>query len=278
MELSHFYSFQKLPGMFWPNLFAELAENGARSISLIHPWMERLVEDPGFLKSLADVASAAGLRFNDAHAPFSEGWHLNLPERLRRPTYDADMERIFAVCEEAGVLVVTWHVGTAHEGCTDGECRDACRKTLDRLVGLARQYHVRAAIENTLHETDGAAEILRYLALYSPEELGCCFDSGHANVTRIPETEIDALVSRLYTTHLHDNDGTGDQHRIPGEGTIDWPALMRKLATAPYAITHQNEVNACSYHYPIRRVCRVFDELFAQCDAKGASPGSPTPN
>lgn len=262
MELSHFYSFQKLPEAFWPNLFAEFAENGAKSIALIHPWMERLVGDSGFLKVLKAAASFSGIRFNDAHAPFSEEWHLNLPERFRPPTYAADMERLFAVCEEVGVFVFTWHIGTPHEGCTDEECRDVCRKTLDRLVGLSRKYHVKAAIENTLHETDSASEILRYLSLYSPEELGCCFDSGHANVRKMPEEESDALISRLYTTHLHDNDGTGDEHKIPGEGTVDWPALMRKLVTAPYAITHQNEVNACSYHYPIRRVCRVFDELF----------------
>lgn len=263
MDISHFYSFQKLPEEFLPNFFAEFAENGAKSLALIHPWMERLAGEPGYLRVLQSAAASAGIRFDDAHAPFSEAWHLNLPERLRVADYDARMERLFAVCEEAGVRVFTWHVGTPHEGCTEEECRDACRRALDRLVELSRAHRVKAAIENTLHTTDSASEILRYLSYYSPEELGCCFDSGHANVMKVTEEETDALVSRLFTAHLHDNGGGTDEHKLPGEGTVDWPKLMRKLAAAPRAVTWQNEVNAWFHRYPVRRVCRIFDRLSA---------------
>jgi sugar phosphate isomerase/epimerase len=35
-------------------------------------------------------------------------------------------------------------------------------------------------------------------------------------------------------THISDNDGSGDQHRTPGNGSIDWKAVMRALREAEY--------------------------------------------
>jgi sugar phosphate isomerase/epimerase len=40
--------------------------------------------------------------------------------------------------------------------------------------------------------------------------------------------------NKLMALHLHDNDGTGDQHRIPGEGTINWDIVVRKIKKTTY--------------------------------------------
>lgn len=34
---------------------------------------------------------------------------------------------------------------------------------------------------------------------------------------------------RLKALHLHDNGGSRGQHRLPFDGGIDWPAVMKKL-------------------------------------------------
>ena len=40
--------------------------------------------------------------------------------------------------------------------------------------------------------------------------------------------------SRLISVHLHDNDGTGDQHQPPGYGTLNWQDLAEILAASAY--------------------------------------------
>jgi sugar phosphate isomerase/epimerase len=37
------------------------------------------------------------------------------------------------------------------------------------------------------------------------------------------------------SVHLHDNHGDKDEHLPPYEGTIDWPAAIKLLKTAPTA-------------------------------------------
>jgi sugar phosphate isomerase/epimerase len=38
----------------------------------------------------------------------------------------------------------------------------------------------------------------------------------------------------LVATHISDNDGSGDQHRTPGNGQIDWPAVVEALRDVGY--------------------------------------------
>jgi sugar phosphate isomerase/epimerase len=42
------------------------------------------------------------------------------------------------------------------------------------------------------------------------------------------------LGAHLIATHISDNDGSGDQHRTPGNGSIDWPEVVRALREAGY--------------------------------------------
>ncbi|MCL1888300.1 MAG: sugar phosphate isomerase/epimerase, partial [Kiritimatiellaeota bacterium] len=71
--------------------------------------------------------------------------------------------------------------------------------------------------------------------------LGFCFDNGHHNA-RDPQTAdlFARFGHRLMALHLHDNEGylTGageeDQHRLPFDGTTDWPARMRAIAATGY--------------------------------------------
>lgn len=40
---------------------------------------------------------------------------------------------------------------------------------------------------------------------------------------------------KLMALHLHDNDCIEDQHRIPGEGTIDWNYVAQKIKSIGYS-------------------------------------------
>lgn len=64
--------------------------------------------------------------------------------------------------------------------------------------------------------------------------LGFCYDSGHENCYSKGTDLLSMYGNKLMALHLHDNDGTGDQHRIPGEGTINWDIVVRKIKKTTY--------------------------------------------
>ena len=108
---------------------------------------------------------------------------------------------------------------------------------------------------------DGTKLMLENVCEKNPEELqplfesldrkkvGFCFDVGHqaAFSSASLETWIGSLGSFIGQVHLHDNSGTGDDHRGLGRGTIDFSSLFRFLKDAlpePPVITlepHQKE-------------------------------------
>ena len=66
---------------------------------------------------------------------------------------------------------------------------------------------------------------------------GACgvWDFGHAWLTHPDSAPVLASFgSRIAGTHVHDNDRTGDHHRTPLTGTIDWNAEMAALAQNGY--------------------------------------------
>jgi sugar phosphate isomerase/epimerase len=66
------------------------------------------------------------------------------------------------------------------------------------------------------------------------------FDIGHAHLAELPEEErleksFSPLRDLVSSVHLHDNRGDKDEHLPPYEGTIDWPAAVKILQSAPQA-------------------------------------------
>ena len=119
------------------------------------------------------------------------------------------------------------------------------RRTLDALEPFARSHGVRIAIENLSRDNFDALE--RVFALYGSDFLGLCYDSGHGNVAGNGLDRLERVKDRLLSVHLHDNDGTGDQHKLAGDGTVDWPRLARLLAASAYRKPLSFESNMGSY-------------------------------
>jgi sugar phosphate isomerase/epimerase len=78
-------------------------------------------------------------------------------------------------------------------------------------------------------------EMLDLVAAIDHRAIGITLDTSHANMIGLdlPAT-IRELGPYLIATHISDNDGSGDQHRTPGSGTIDWPATIRVLREVEY--------------------------------------------
>jgi sugar phosphate isomerase/epimerase len=55
---------------------------------------------------------------------------------------------------------------------------------------------------------------------------------------------IETVSEHLITTHVHDNRGRTDDHLVPFEGTIDWPAALTAVQKVGYDGTFVLEIAA----------------------------------
>jgi sugar phosphate isomerase/epimerase len=127
---------------------------------------------------------------------------------------------------------------------------DRTQRTLDALRPAAATFEVRIALENLAPANH--ASISRVLDLYPPDYIGICYDSGHGNMTGRGLDWLEPHADRLIATHLHDNDGVGDQHKLPGMGTVDWPRLARIIARSSYNKPPSMEVSQKNSGYENR--------------------------
>jgi sugar phosphate isomerase/epimerase len=90
---------------------------------------------------------------------------------------------------------------------------------------------------------------------------GICFDTSHANLMREPILQtLERLAPRLKTLHVSDNYGRFDDHFVPGEGTIDWPALSGVLRTAGYDGTFMLELLPGQHHDRLTLLARAYNQ------------------
>lgn len=115
------------------------------------------------------------------------------------------------------------------------------RQLLDQILPCAERNGVKIGLENSPGGSGphdywaGNRELIGLLLeKYPPEQVGMCFDSGHANI----RNELDMLdlhAKRVIAVHLHDNDGIQDQHLLPGQGSIAWDKVLGVLKHCGYS-------------------------------------------
>ena len=104
-------------------------------------------------------------------------------------------------------------------------------------LGKARDCGVVILSENLLWGASRDPRIIARLVERTDSRwFGWCLDTGHANCFGYrPEVLGECAVVPL-SLHLQDNHGElRDEHLIPGEGTVDWDAMVRSLRKVGYA-------------------------------------------
>lgn len=101
-----------------------------------------------------------------------------------------------------------------------------------------KAFGVGLALENLPWANSNRAKPLADLVdALGGENVGVCWDTGHAHLNKLPPQEMKELGHRLVTLHIHDNHGgPHDEHQIPyyGYGTYDWCAFIRTLREMGY--------------------------------------------
>ncbi|HEY64156.1 MAG TPA: sugar phosphate isomerase/epimerase [Caldilineae bacterium] len=115
-------------------------------------------------------------------------------------------------------------------------------RAFSALAAHIKGSPTRLCIENMLNTDQGPRYGSRLEDLWAlvdavgEPHVGFCLDTGHAHVVGIDVADaVHALGPRLWASHIADNDGSGDQHRFPYGGTIDWESVVRAYREVGYS-------------------------------------------
>ncbi len=214
--------------------------------------------------ALFDQANAIGLEVHTAHFPTDP-----TPSCWREcPEGDAYERALIAAlrdCGERGIENLVVH--TTRRLVTPPPNETGVRRFAHALEA-AEEYGVNIALENTRFPVYNAFLYDRL----SSGRLKFCFDSGHAHCFTPGQDPLGRFGSRLVTMHLHDNHGRRDEdeHLIPGDGSVDFPALMPRIhALSPrwYNLecrlsVREKEQNVTMTDY-LRKAAAALDRLLA---------------
>ena len=285
-EFSYFFDWQNFKDYpMLERMAAEFAENGAKNIVITENLLERFLSEPTFFYLFSKIIEKHGLKFAGCHGLWSGVKDLNCDDRQYRPISIANHKRAMGYAAEAGCKEYVVHIGALccyYRPYDEQKMRDYACDTLENIIPEAEKLGIIIAVENSFEPTNTADEVLYYINKFPSPNVGVCYDAGHANIMNgigkdkarygsgmqccwannieFENHALEKLAPHIVTCHLHDNDGYGDLHGLPGTGTIEWEKLIKDLSACPRMITMQAEVSMQS-GVSIRKLCTTFDAM-----------------
>ena len=234
----------------------EIAVYGFESVELFATRTHFDYHNPAAVADLQSWLAEAGLELHGIHAPVTEsfvGGSWGAPLTLASPDADArahavdEAERALHVARRIPARVLVAHLGVprAHSSSPGDNSRDGARRSVEELRRLAAPLDVHVAVEVIPNELSRAASLVHFVEEdLEALDVGVCLDFGHAHMDGDLIDAIETVSGHLMTTHLHDNTGRTDDHLVPFDGTIDWPAAMTAVQKIGYDDTLMFEIAA----------------------------------
>jgi sugar phosphate isomerase/epimerase len=224
----------------------EIAAHGFEAVEIFANRPHLFLDDEHSMAELADGLRDTGLHASSVHAPIADALHGGVwgtplsiatgDERAREHAIE-EVTRAIELAHHLQARFVVVHVGvpeSEQRGSADNRT-DAARRSVETLAAAATRLGVQLALEVILNRLSSAEQLVRFIEddLELPD-LGVCLDVGHAHLAGDLVEAIETLSGHVVTTHVHDNGGRADDHRVPFEGTIDWDAAMIAMQKIGY--------------------------------------------
>ncbi|MBQ6066287.1 MAG: TIM barrel protein [Clostridia bacterium] len=176
-------------------------------------------------KGLKERADAAGIIYTHAHAPG-----------------EADSEHLGRSIKATAALGARYLVVHPIWRDKNGKTINSKLKFLQvnaeairQWLPMAEEYGVVLLSENILWGASSDPRVIAELVKkVGSDRFGWCFDVGHAWCSGYAPDVLKKCAVVPLSLHIQDNDGSGDQHFIPGDGTIDWKAFTQTLREVGY--------------------------------------------
>jgi len=235
IDLSPEDAFRRFADSGWRNL--EVSAEHGKVATQAENWRERL-------GNLRELCGENGITLWQMHAPLE----LNVadPDHQKRERDINTAMRWVEFAHELRLPHLVIHPGGRQRAQSDEDKAEIFALNVDafeRLAAVAGRFGVKFCIENMQERPNqdnwrlGAriSDINELIDTVGSDSLGICFDSSHANVTGLDMSRaIHECGDRLLATHISDNDGSGDQHRMPFYGNINWGSVITALRDTKY--------------------------------------------
>ena len=215
-----------------------IAQHGFDSVELFATKTHFDYHNPAAVADLQQWLADAGLDLHSVHAPVSDsyvGGRWGLPLTLASIDPDvragavAEATQALFVARRIPIQVLVVHLGLPRSlsPAPGDNNRDGARRSVEELQGLAAPLGVRVAVEIIPNELSRAGSLVHFVEEDLDDvDVGVCLDFGHAHMDGDLLDAIETVSGHVITTHVHDNHGRTDDHLVPFDGTIDWPAAM----------------------------------------------------
>ncbi len=224
-----------------------------------------------------------GLEVWSAHGPWgSETWQAGrvdlaaTDESARRASVD-DVRRAITWLADAGGARLVVHPGVLSDESQATRRRVSLVRSLSALAPAAASHGVSLCVENmppTCCPGSRMSDLAAIVSELGATHVGLCLDTGHANIIADAASFAREAGPWLRTTHVHDNDGTRDEHRLPGQGTVRWSEFSTALAGVGYDGVIMIECPRYLREHPDE----VTDQLRQRLAELCGGPAPPTPD
>jgi len=215
------------------------------------------------------------LKLHSIHAPMytDKEWGRSGPqavvsiaetEKVRRIAACDEIKRALELADYAPFRYMVTHVGVSRD-IYDLRKVDAAFSSIEHLRMFARQRGADLVLENTPNELSTPDRLLEFLHYTHLNDMGLCFDTGHANMGEGVAASFEKMKPLVRSTHIHDNMGEKDEHLFPFEGAIDWKRTIGDFSAKPDSFPILLEIR----EFPelpdpldrVQQVFRKFEEL-----------------
>lgn len=181
--------------------------------------------------------AARGLCCLQTHLPY---YSLLIDAQEIDPAMDTAMRR----CLRAGRLLgASWNVYHARTSLKNNNSpRRSLALAKEAVAPLAETAHREGtglALENLpvfpgMYDkrffTSDYEDLCALSDHFSSEFVAVCWDFGHAHLMKFDQPQaIRTVGSRIKATHVHNNGQIEDDHYLPSQGSMPWPAVMAAL-------------------------------------------------
>ena len=246
---THLYHDQRLSRAH----LAQIAGYGFEAVELFATRSHFDYGDPAAIDELGRWLKETGLILHSVHAPIFESFgaagtgatfSIAAADSARRQAAVREAELALGIMKRIPAQYVVVHLGApAKYAPPSDNNRAAASRSVEEICNVAERLGVRVALEVIPNDLSSASSLMAMIDRdFEGSSVGICLDFGHAHLLGDVADAIEVAAEHLITTHVHDNRGREDDHLVPYQGTIDWPAALVNMLKIGYEGTYLLEL------------------------------------
>ena len=227
-----------------PGLLDGLVRGGAQAIEIFAARQHLdYANRKQHVREIADWFRTSAVPLHSVHSPMYADYEMgragaspvNVASTDRATRIEAmdEIKRALEIAEQIPFRFLIQHIGVARES-FDEKKFEAAMTSVEHLRAFAKPLGVRILLENIPNDLATPDKLVEFIQISHFEDVGVCFDVGHAHIMSDIPQAFEILKSHIRSTHIHDNAKDRDSHLWPGKGKINWKETMELLRTAPH--------------------------------------------